>query len=174
MSHATPPDPQWAPPPNSPWPPAGPPKKKRRWPWVVIAVGLLMLVVGVATSGNDPQATQNRPGTPSGVTDYVPPTFAAPAPPPAAVPAPAPAPSGPLTEFSDGTYEVGTGAGQIAPGRYKSPGSGMCYWARLKNGDGAIGDIIDNNAGAGQQLLTVRDSDGLIEVAGGCTFTKAG
>ena len=82
-------------------------------------------------------------------------------------------PSGPLTRFSDGTYEVGTGDGQIAPGKYTSPGSGgTCYWARLKNNDGALGDIVDNNLGEGQMILNVRKGDGYVEIRG-CEFTKA-
>jgi hypothetical protein len=32
-----------------------------------------------------------------------------------------------MTTFSEGTYEVGTGDGQIAPGKCKSAGVGMCY-----------------------------------------------
>lgn len=91
-----------------------------------------------------------------------------------AVEAPALAsPSGPLSSFDDGTYEVGTGEGQVAPGKYRSPGGGMCYWARLKNNDGALGDIIDNNVGQGQMILNVAKSDGYVEVRG-CTFTKTG
>ena len=79
---------------------------------------------------------------------------------------------GPLTTFSDGTYEVGTGDGQVAPGKYKSAGGGMCYWARLKHNDGAVGDIVANNVGQGQMILNVAKSDGYVEIRG-CTFTKS-
>ena len=82
--------------------------------------------------------------------------------------------AGPLPSFSDGTYEVGTGNGQVAPGKYRSPGDGgTCYWGRLKNNDGELGDIIVNNLGQGQMLLTVKPSDGYVEIRG-CTFTKVG
>jgi hypothetical protein len=113
-------------------------------------------------------------------TETVTETVTVSAPAPAATAAPAPvepqagsATSGPLRSFSDGTYEVGTGDGQIAPGKYRSPGDdGMCYWARLKHNDGAFGDIIANNVGQGQMILNVKASDGYVEVRG-CTFTNA-
>lgn len=104
-------------------------------------------------------------------------TVAAPAPQqPAVVEAPAAAPAaaaGPATSFSDGTYEVGTGDGQVAPGKYKSAGGGMCYLARLKHNDGALGDIVANNVGQGQMILNVQSSDGYVEIRG-CEFTKTG
>jgi hypothetical protein len=68
---------------------------------------------------------------------------------------------------------VGVGNGQVAPGKYRSAGGSMCYWSRLKNNDAALGDIIDNNVGQGQMILSVAKSDGYVEIRG-CTFTKAG
>jgi hypothetical protein len=84
--------------------------------------------------------------------------------------------SGPLTTVSSGTYEVGTGDGQVPPGKYKSSGptgSAPCYFARLKNNDGAMGDIIDNDLSQGPTVMTVKASDGYVEV-NRCTFTKTG
>ena len=81
----------------------------------------------------------------------------------------------PLTTVSPGTYEVGTGDGQVAPGKYKSTGpdsGGACYYARLKNNDGGTGDIIANNLSQGPSIMNVKASDGYVQVAG-CTFTKA-
>ena len=49
----------------------------------------------------------------------------------------------------------------------------MCYSARLKHNDGALGDIIDNDLSEGQMILNVAKSDGYVEIRG-CTFTKAG
>ena len=59
----------------------------------------------------------------------------------AATEAAAPAATGPVTAFADGTYEVGTGAGQVPPGKYKTTAGDLCYWARLRNLSGAD-DII--------------------------------
>jgi hypothetical protein len=169
MSHPFAPDPrQWQPPLVPP--PA--PKKTRKWPWVVGGIALLLVLAGVASGGSEPK-TQNRPGMPSGavagprVETWSSPGEGQP------YSVEAASPSGPLTEFDDGTYEVGAGDGQVAPGRYKSPGSSMCYWSRLKNGDGELGDIIDNNVGSGQMILTVKATDGFVEIRG-CTFSKAG
>jgi PASTA domain/Protein of unknown function (DUF732) len=83
------------------------------------------------TGQNPPAGTQQRAGNPVGVT-------LAPA---------APAAPQPLTEVTPGTYEVGTGDGQVAPGKYKSSGPDggvVCYYARLKSNDGSNGDIIAN------------------------------
>lgn len=84
------------------------------------------------------------------------------------------APTGPLSTVGPGTYEVGTGAGQIPPGKYQSPGptSGNCYYARLKHNDGAVGDIIGNDLTQGPSIMNVKASDGYVEVRG-CTFTKS-
>jgi hypothetical protein len=147
--------PQWLPPNATPPPP---PKKKRVWPYIVAGLFGLM-VIGVVNA--DPAPT---PATPSRNQTTPPVPFQA------AEPVEA-APSGPLTSFSDGTYEVGTGDGQVAPGKYKSPGASTCYWARLKSNDGSLGDILDNNVGEGQMLLNVKDSDGYVEIRG-CEFTK--
>ena len=93
---------------------------------------------------------------------------------PAPAPAAAPASGGPLTEVSEGTYEVGTGDGQVAPGKYKSPGpsgsGGSCYWARLRSDDTT--DIIANDLKEGPTVMTVKAADKDVEVRG-CTFTKS-
>lgn len=78
-----------------------------------------------------------------------------------------PPPSGPLTTFSDGTWEVGT---DIAPGKYKTPGTSTCYWARLRTTDNS--DIIDNNLGAGPQVVTVKAGEFFQSQRCG-TWTKA-
>ena len=102
-------------------------------------------------------------------------TSPAPAPAPAPVPAPAPAPA-PARSFSDGTYEVGGGVDEIPAGKYKSTGPdgslGVCYYARMKNNDGSLGDIIANDVSEGPSVLTVKASDGYVKIQG-CTFTRA-
>jgi hypothetical protein len=159
----------------------GGPKKVKRWP-AAVGAGFLGLFIGVGLGANSPRAADTTSaGAASTVTvsastvTVMQPAPAAPQVDDAIPAAEAPAQSGsggPLTTFSDGTYEVGTGDGQVAPGKYKSSGGGMCYWARLKHNDGAIGDIVDNNVGQGQMILNVAKSDGYVEIRG-CTFTKS-
>lgn len=81
--------------------------------------------------------------------------------------------AGPLATFGEGTYDVGTGTGQVAPGRYRSanPDGQTCYWARLRTGDGEQGDIIANGLDGGPSVFVVKTSDGLIQVRG-CTYSK--
>ena len=50
---------QWGPPPG--WVPAQPPKKKRRWPWVLGAIVLLIIIVGVSGGGEDGATTTAAP-----------------------------------------------------------------------------------------------------------------
>lgn len=70
---------------------------------------------------------------------------------------PTAAPAGPANAIpEDGMYLVGK---DIKPGTYKAPASENCYWARLKNGDGDLDSIIDNNVSDGQQVVTIRKAD---------------
>ncbi len=71
------------------------------------------------------------------------------------------APAGPVTAFADGTYEVGTGAGQVPPGKYKTTPTGSCYWERLKGLSGEFDDIIVNgNAKEGAPtIVTIAKTD---------------
>ena len=157
------------PPPHGAYPPpyaAQPaPKKKRRWPWIVGAILLLFVVVGVA-SGGDEQTTQNRPGTPSGVTSGS--GGAA-----AQAPAQQDAPAQPEGAFGPGTYEVGV---DIEPGKYKTAGGGTlgsCYWARLKDTNGELDSIIANGNAQGPTTVTISKTDGAFETT--CeSWTKAG
>lgn len=148
-------------------PPAPAPKARHRWPWVVGIVVAFLVGIGVGGAGD-----RSTPAAATSTPQLAP---AAPAQAAAPVEQEAPAPSGPLTTVGPGTYEVGTGDGQVAPGKYRSPGpdGAACYYARLKNNDGVLNDIIDNEISQGQTLLTVKDSDGYLEVQG-CTFEKTG
>lgn len=88
---------------------------------------------------------------------------------------PSAAPAGPVTSFADGTYEVGPGAGQVPPGKYKStvPADSIaCYWARLK---ADMADIIDNGvAGKGEPVIVViAPTDKGLQVRGCGVFTKS-
>lgn len=91
------------------------------------------------------------------------------APPPEAPAEPAPpedpaAPGDPAegaaTIDGDGTYLVGA---DIEPGTYRSAGTDTCYWARLSGTSGNFEEIIANNFGAGQQVVTIDPSDAAFE-----------
>ncbi len=142
--------------PQPPWPPhqpATPPSPKRRklWPWVVGGVAVVLVTIAVTSGGG---------------------TAPTPAPSNAAEPASAPTatPSGPATTVDDGTYEVGV---DVEPGKYKTPGSPTCYWARLKENDGSLGDIIDNGFSSGPQVTTLRKGE-YFQSQGCETWAKVG
>lgn len=132
--------------------PRNPPKRKRPWwPWLAFLVAMLF-IGGIVFIRSTPE-----PGFTSAGAPIVPTTTQV-------------APTGPLTAFDDGTYEVGTGPGQVAPGRYRASGKG-CHWARLKSTD--EGDTIGTpHTGNGPTFMTVKASDAYIHVSG-CAFTKA-
>jgi len=147
--------------PPSPVPRDLPERKHRWWPWVALLVAVVFIGGVLVIRTNQP-----TPGFTSAGAPVVPDTdFQAPT--PTAVQA---APTGPLTSFDDGTYEVGTKPGQVAPGRYKATGKG-CHWARLKSTD--EGDTIGTaHTGNGQTFMTVKASDAYVHVSG-CIFTEA-
>lgn len=65
----------------------------------------------------------------------------------------------------DGSFEVGV---DIKPGKYKSPkpGSGNCYWARLRDEDNSLNSIIDNNNSSGPSVVTIKRTDKVFETSG--------
>jgi hypothetical protein len=72
-------------------------------------------------------------------------------------------PAGPIAAFADGTYEVGTGAGQVPAGTYRATvpaDSPVCYWERLK-GFGGFGDVITNGTGqkGAPMVVTIAPTD---------------
>ena len=82
---------------------------------------------------------------------------------------------GPVMTVGPGTYAVGTGNGQVAPGKYFSPApssGSTCYYARLRNNNGEPDDIIAEELSHRQIIMTVRASDGYVKVSG-CTFIAA-
>lgn len=141
-----------------------PTTRRRIWPWVAITLALAFgLIVALSrAAGPDVPSAVDTPATMGVAT----------APSPGIVPVLPTVdvePVGPLTTFTDGTYEVGTGDGQVPPGRYRASGSG-CYWARLRSSDER--DAITNHFGDGQTFVTVRASDAYLKV-GGCTYAPA-
>jgi hypothetical protein len=64
--------------------------------------------------------------------------------------------------FGNGSHVVGT---DVVSGTYRSQGSGMCYWARLRDFDGDLNSIIANGNNA-PEIVTLRSSDRGFETRG--------
>ncbi|GAB3300884.1 hypothetical protein GCM10027511_16070 [Hymenobacter humi] len=67
------------------------------------------------------------------------------------------------------TYEVGS---EVQPGTYKTVSCGRCYYERLRNLDGGIGSMIDNENVEGQGIVEIKSSDEYVKVSGSCVWTK--
>jgi hypothetical protein len=142
---------------------------KRMLPVVILAASLAAVGCGSSSQSSAPSTSE-----PAWTMPVIQPSYAAT--PGTMAPVESAEPSGPLSEFSDGTYEVGTGNGQIAPGKYKSPGSNGgamgCYWARMKDDSGSVDDVIASDYTHGPAILTVRNTDKYVKVEN-CEFSKA-
>jgi hypothetical protein len=90
-----------------------------------------------------------------------------------------PAITGPRDTFGDGQYEIGTGAGQIRPGKYTTtvPGNSTnCYWERQRRvGGGTIKDIIANaNFGPHEPvIINIENTDAGFKAQGCGKWVKA-
>jgi outer membrane murein-binding lipoprotein Lpp len=62
----------------------------------------------------------------------------------------------PNAPFGIGTYIVGT---DIAPGTWRSDGTGSCYWARLSGFSGTTPDIRANGNVSGSFIVTISPTD---------------
>jgi hypothetical protein len=165
---------------------AGPPPKPKRkkWPWILGAVVLLFVIVGVANSG-DPAP---RAGVPSGVGPTFNPTPAqvpgglteetwtqqgSQGVAPGDTPAAAAAPSGPASSFGNGQWSA---PDEIKPGTYRSPGPEdssvpLCYADTTPAAGGNIDQQQVSNGGP----VRIRVKAGQIVKASGCQeFTKVG
>lgn len=93
---------------------------------------------------------------------------------PNAAPLTFPPTTGALTTITDGTYEVGTGPGQVLPGTYHSTGPtvlmGTCHYSRLRINDGSLIDVIRQHDTYVATSFTLDPADGYVQVSG-CTFT---
>jgi hypothetical protein len=144
-------------------------KPRRTWPWIVAGTVLLLVVIGVVHHGDNSST--------SPATARAPQAHAPAAPPPDLVARQPPPPTGPLTSFGDGTYRVGTAAGDVAAGFYRSTGSteGMpCYWARAKDTTGQIDTIIADGYPSGPTTVTIKNSDGAFLASGCAPWRKVG
>jgi hypothetical protein len=86
-------------------------------------------------------------------------------------------PTGPLTSFGDGTYQVGTAAGDVPAGVYRSAGptEGMpCYWARTKDPTGKVDAITAEGYPSGPATVTIKNSDGAFVASGCAPWSKVG
>jgi hypothetical protein len=142
-------------------------KSRRRCRWIIAAAALLMVVLGVVGCGHYSTTSTAQ------VTAARVPKVAAPKP---MMRQPAP-PTGPLTTFGDGIYRVGTAAGDITAGLYRSAGptEGMpCYWARTQDPTGKIDTIITDSYPPGPTTVTITSSDGAFVVSGCAPWSKVG
>lgn len=160
----------WTTAPFTPNQPAPKPKKSKKWLHFIIYPVVLFLGIAIGgAGGNDsttPAAANVKPAATKTVT-------AAPKP-QATVTVTQPAPVQETTEpeasgITEGTYEVGV---DIQPGKYKSKGDDLCYWARLKSTDGSLDSIISNHIGSGAQTVTIKKSDAAFETRGCGEWTK--
>jgi hypothetical protein len=184
------PAPGWAPPGSVPDPrqwqqmpqfggyPAPPPPapKKRKWPWIV--GGLFVLLFVVPALGNS--TSSSSPTTPSNTVASAPASVAAAAPvaPLKAVDdAPAAVPSGPKTSFGDGTWVVGE---DIVPGNYRSAGAkeGIFEYCQITthSDENAESPFLDwKNANANEPIrVKVSGKVKSVEVTGCEDFVKVG
>lgn len=136
--------------------------KHRRWPWVVGSSLLALVIIGSCAANTNPgTGTTYAPTATAPVTSLI-----------TTAPAPSPAysrPTGPVTNIGDGTFEVGTGAGQVPPGTYHTSGpSGAmgCYWEREKNTNGDFDSILANDYSKGPTTVTIKSSDGAFKTTG--------
>jgi hypothetical protein len=78
----------------------------------------------------------------------------------------------PAGTYTAGTYVVGS---DIQAGTYRTDGptgGSRCYWARLEDTTGDFESIISNGNAQGPTTLTIRSSDGAVELSGSCTWTR--
>lgn len=140
------------------------------WLWVTLAAvgGLAVGCIGGAGVSAATGPSQARSVAPVAPGDEA----------PSATTEVAAAPTGPLTTFGgtsvtgSSQFEIGTGPGQVPPGRYFTDGGAYCYFELTRTGTGKFGDIVTNkNVGEGQAFVTIPATGaGFITVDGVCTF----
>jgi len=129
----------------------------------VLFVAAISFIIGVGAGGASTHPTQTVAAQPAPVVAQQP----APQP----TPAPAPEPAGtthPYVAFSDGTYEVGTGDGQILPGKYTvgAAAGPMGNYYEISQG----GQVIKNDYTHGPTFMTVAKGQ-TVKVSGGGLWT---
>lgn len=124
-----------------------------------VLVVVLLIVIGILAGPTTP-TTPTAATAPGQVLADIPTFTATPAP---TVP---PSPTGPLTTFGEGNYQVGT---DILPGTYHTTGPDGtnpvgCYWERAKDTSGD--SIITNDIGNGPATVTISATDGAFKTSG--------
>ena len=155
------------PPSDQPYPQPSPPQKPR-WPWMLLAgvFGLFAVLSNLdppAASPTSADAAAAQPESGLNLSQKAIPDFEA-----WQARNSAPAPTGPVTTFGEGTFEVGT---DIEPGTYKTagPASGWmkyCYWERQSATDGEFSSIIANEGGEGPTTVTISPNDAAFKTSG--------
>ena len=77
--------------------------------------------------------------------------------------------SGPTAPFGEGTLLLNK---DIAPGTWRSSGSGDCYWQRLRGFSGELDDIIANDNVSGPTVVTISPDDAGFSSARCGTWSK--
>jgi uncharacterized protein HemX len=80
-------------------------------------------------------------------------------------------PAGIGRTIEDGTWRVGE---EVAPGTYRAPGGGSCYWERLAGFSGDLDDIIANGVAERNVTVTIAPSDVGFHTNDCGTWTKIG
>jgi len=80
-----------------------------------------------------------------------------------------PVTSDPSAPFGDGMYQVGS---EVAPGTWRNDSTPGCYWARLSGFSHETSQIVANNFGDDQQIVTIGSGDVGFEASGCGTWTK--
>jgi len=80
-----------------------------------------------------------------------------------------PVTSDPSAPFGDGMYQVGS---VVAPGTWRNDSTPGCYWARLSGFSHETSQIVANNFGDDQQIVTIGSGDVGFEASGCGTWTK--
>ncbi len=141
-------------------------RSRRKWPFVLLGIAALIVIIAVASGGKD---TGTQPGTVAAPTSTTGATDAA-----TQTQAPPPAPAEPANSIGPGTYVVGK---EVQAGTYHTTGPAdasvpICYWARLKDTSGDMSAIITNGTPQGPTTVTISKGDGAFETSGCATWTK--
>lgn len=136
-------------------------------PRIALVGGMVVFVVAaVVWSGAQQRASDERFRSMPAPAAVAPATPAAPA-----------VAAGPLIVVGPGLYEVGTGPGQVAPGKYRTPGPDGtnptgCFFGRWRTVEMNSDEGLGYDLSQGPTIMVVQPFDGAVKV-GGCTFTRA-
>lgn len=130
---------------------------KRRWPWILVGICVLLLTVGIVVS--HPSAGPSS----------------------SAAPSPPRPPAAPLAAFGNGDYAIGTaapGRPAILPGSYYTLGrlddDRSCFWAREKDLSGAQESFIAYKLIDGPATVKILPSDAGFTTSGCIPWVRVG